>query len=301
MDLKENARLKELKLSFHINYIDKSKDKLNYSRLIKILSCLAGAFGREEHSTFAKLTMQTVGENLLKATDKEIVATTKAFFSNREAARLLGVVENTFYNRYGDLLSRDFITKEYLEGLKPLFPSEKETMVIGILNKFIDDFKFEIGNNDMDIRDNERTLEIEFWLIYDKLMSILHNSIVCDKFIFNICNVFNIDYSDIAQLKNNVHVITRQYPYFRYSNRYFMQELVYLYTKKGLSKCQIATKVLGKKSNFLYVGTNKSYNNLIDNTNVDWQYVPTIDWEKLNKGSIIKFINLFHTFIEHDI
>ena len=301
MDLKENARLKELKLSFHINYIDKSKDKLNYSRLIKILSCLAGAFGREEHSTFAKLTMQTVGENLLKATDKEIVATSKAFFSNREAARLLGVVENTFYNRYGDLLSRDFITNEYLEGLKPLFPSEKETMVIGILNKFIDDFKFEIGNNDMDIRDNERTLEIEFWLIYDKLMSILHNSIVCDKFIFNICNVFNIDYSDIAQLKNNVHVITRQYPYFRYSNRYFMQELVYLYTKKGLSKCQIATKVLGKKSNFLYVGTNKSYNNLIDNTNVDWQYVPTIDWEKLNKGSIIKFINLFHTFIEHDI
>ena len=301
MDLKENARLKELKLSFHINYIDKSKDKLNYSRLIKILSCLAGAFGREEHSTFAKLTMQTVGENLLKATDKEIVATTKAFFSNREAARLLGVVENTFYNRYGDLLSRDFITNEYLEGLKPLFPSEKETMVIDILNKFIDDFKFEIGNNDIDIRDNERTLEIEFWLIYDKLMSILHNSIVCDKFIFNICNVFNIDYSDIAQLKNNVHVITRQYPYFRYGNRYFMQELVYLYNKKGLSKCQIATKVLGKDKNFLYVGTNKNYTQLINNDNVSWQYVPTIDWERLNKGTVMKFINLFHTFIEHDI
>ena len=301
MDLKENARLKELKLSFHINYIDKSKDKLNYSRLIKILSCLAGAFGREEHSTFAKLTMQTVGENLLKATDKEIVATTKAFFSNREAARLLGVVENTFYNRYGDLLSRDFITNEYLEGLKPLFPSEKDVMVIDILNKFIDDFKFEIGNNDIDIRDNERTLEIEFWLIYDKLMSILHNSIVCDKFIFNICNVFNIDYSDIAQLKNNVHVITRQYPYFRYGNRYFMQELVYLYNKKGLSKCQIATKVLGKDKNFLYVGTNKNYTQLINNDNVSWQYVPTIDWERLNKGTVMKFINLFHTFIEHDI
>ena len=301
MDLKENARLKELKLSFHINYIDKSKDKLNYSRLIKILSCLAGAFGREEHSTFAKLTMQTVGENLLKATDKEIVATTKAFFSNREAARLLGVVENTFYNRYGDLLSRDFITNEYLEGLKPLFPSEKDVIVIDILNKFIDDFKFEIGNNDIDIRDNERTLEIEFWLIYDKLMSILHNSIVCDKFIFNICNVFNIDYSDIAQLKNNVHVITRQYPYFRYGNRYFMQELVYLYNKKGLSKCQIATKVLGKDKNFLYVGTNKNYTELIDNDNVSWQYVPTIDWGRLNKGTVMKFINLFHTFIEHDI
>ena len=80
-----------------------------------------------------------------------------------------------------------------------------------------------------------------------------------------------------------------------------MQEIVYLYHKKGLSKCQIASKVLGKNSNFLYIGSNKHYNNLIDNDNVDWQYVPTLDWGNINKVSIMKFVDLFHTFIKYDI
>ena len=87
-----NRRLKELKLSFYINYIDKAQDKILYSKIMKILSCLAGAIGKDEHTTFTKLTMASVGGNLLNATDKEIVATTKAFFSNRKAARLLGLI-----------------------------------------------------------------------------------------------------------------------------------------------------------------------------------------------------------------
>lgn len=297
----ENKRLKELKLAFYISHIDKSKDKLLYSKIMKILSCLAGALGKEEHSTFTKLTMLSVGDFLLNATDKEIVATTKQYFSNQHASKLLGITNATFYNRYNGLLNRDFITEEFLNGLQPMFGEEYEQTVIELIIKFIEDFKFDIGNNDIDIRDNERTLEIEFWLIYDKIMNILHNNIVCDKFLFNICNLFDIDYNDVSQLKNNIHLINRQYPNFRYSNRYFMQEIVYLYHKKGLSKCQIASKVLGKNSNFLYIGSNKQYNNLIDNDNVDWQYVPTLDWSNINKVSIMKFVDLFHTFIKYDI
>ena len=296
-----NRRLKELKLSFYINYIDKAQDKILYSKIMKILSCLAGAIGKDEHTTFTKLTMASVGGNLLNATDKEIVATTKAFFSNRKAARLLGITERTFYNRYNDLLNRDFITDEYLESLQPMFDNEKDYIIIDLIIKFIEQFKFEIGNDDNPIKDNERTLEIEFWLIYDKVMSILQNNIICDKFMFNICNLFSIDYNDIAQLKNNAHIINRQYPHFRYNNRYFMQEIVYLYTQKGLTKCQIASKVLEKKHNYLYVGTNKEFTKLIDSDDASWQYVPTLDWSVTNKIPIIKFINLFHTFIKYDI
>lgn len=299
--MENNRRLKELKLAFYICKIDKSPDKLTYSRMMRLLSCLAGALGKEEHSAFAKLTMLSVGDALLRATDKEIVATTKAFFSNRRASELLGISNATFYNRYNDLLNRDFVTEEYLEKLEPLFKEEKEQLVIDLITGFIENFKFNTGNDQHHLRDNERTLEIEFWLIYDRLMSILNNSIVCDKFLFNICNLFEIDYNDIAQLKNNVHVISRQYPHFRYSNRYFMQELVYLYNDKGLSKCQIASGVLGKDANFLYVGTNKQYNNLLENDNAEWQYVPTLDWTNIKKGSVMKLINLFHTFIGYDI
>lgn len=299
--MKDNKRLKELKLSFYITHIDKAKDKLTYSWLMRLLSCLAGALGKEEHTAFTNLTLNSVGNSLLKATDKEIVATAKTYFSNREASRLLGITTPTFYNRYNDLLNRDFITDEFLNSLNPMFKSEKEQNVIDILIQFIENFKFKTGNDDIPLRDNERTLEIEFWLIYDKMMSILQNSIACDKFLFNICNLFNIDYNDIAQLKNNVHVISRQYPHFRYSNRYFMQEIVYLYNQKGLTKCQIASGVLGKDANFLYIGTNKEYNNLIDNGNAEWQYTPTIDWKSINKSSVMKLINLFHTFINYDI
>ena len=297
----ENRRLKELKLSFYINYIDSAKDKLIYSKLMKVLSCLVGALGKEEHTIFTNITMASVGGNLLNATDKEIVATAKTFFSNREAARLLGITYRTFYNRYGDLLSRDFITNEFLDNEKPMFDNEKAFIVVDLVTKFIESFKFKIGNDDNPIRDNERTLEIEFWLIYDKVISILQNNIICDKFMFNLCNLFSIDYNDIAQLKNNVHVINRQYPNFRYNNRYFMQEIVYLYTQKGLTKCQIASKVFNKNSNYLYIGTNKKYNELVDSNNVDWQYVPTLDWTYLKKGSVIKFIDIFHTFINYDI
>ena len=67
-----------------------------------------------------------------------------------------------------------------------MFKSEKEQNVIEILIQFIENFKFRIGDDDIPLRDNERTLEIEFWLIYDKIMSILQNNIACDKFLFNI-------------------------------------------------------------------------------------------------------------------
>ena len=301
MEAKNNQRLKELKLSFYISKIDSIKDKLDYSRIMKLLSCLAGALGREEHSAFTRLTMGSVGHHLLGATDKEIVATIRTFFSKREAAKMLGVSNATVYNRYDSLFNRDYITESYLDSLKSMFEGEGPYAIIDLMLDFIENFKFEVGNNDIDIRDKERTLEIEFWLIYDKLMNILRNHIVCDKFMFNLCNLFDIDYNDVSQLKNNIHLISRQYPNFKYGNRYFMQELVYLYNRKGLSKCQIASKVLNKDSNFLYVGTNQKYNDLIDNDNVEWQYVPTLDWSNLKKSSIMKFIDLFHTFIKYDI
>lgn len=299
--MENNRRLKELKLSFYICKIDSIEDKLAYNRIMRLLSCLAGALGREEHSAFASVTMQSVGGALLGATDKEIVATAKTFFSNRHAAELLGITNTTFYNRYNDLLNRDFITKEYLDNLVPMFSSEKEMVAIDLITSFIENFKFKLGSNQHPLRDNERTLEIEFWLIYNKLLSIINNSGVCDKFIFTVCNLFDIDYNAINQLKSNVHLINRQYPHFKYNNRYFMQEIVYLYDKKGLSKCQIAQGVLDRASNFLYIGTNKAYNNLIDNSNADWQYTPTLDWSNISKGNVMKFINLFHTFIEYDI
>lgn len=301
MEIKENKRLKEIKLSIHINHIDKAEDKLIYSKLIKMLSCLVAALGKEQHVTFLRVVQLSVGECFLRASNKEIVATTKTFFSNKKAAEKMGVTNATFYNRYKDLLNRNFVNDTFLESLNPIFETPEEQFVINFLNNFIDNFTYTVGNNNTELRSNERTLEIEFWLIYDKLMSILHNSTFCDKFIFNICNLFEIDYSSVAHLKNNIHIINRSYPTFRYSNRYFMQEIVYLYTQKGLNKSTIGAKLLGKDYSFLYRGTNKKYSDLIGSEDVEWQYTPTIDWNHIKKGDVMKFIDLFHTWLNYDV
>ena len=79
-----------------------------------------------------------------------------------------------------------------------------------------------------------------------------------------------------------------------------MQEIVTLYTHKGLSKGAIGSKVLGKGSAFLYNNTNKKYSE-ISKEDMSWQYVPTLDWSVINKGMVLKFIDIFHTFIKYDV
>ena len=301
MELKNNKRLKELKLSFYINHIDKSKSKIEYSNIIKILSCLAATMGKNEHEMFAQFVQDSVGGNMLGASNKDIVAMIRTYFSNIQAAKRLCISTMTLNNRYGDLLNRDYINADFIETLKPKYNKQEHTMLVDILLKVIDNFKFELGKESHDLMHKERTLEIEFYLIYDKLVNILGNVGVCDKFIFCICNVFNIDYSTISQLKNSIHLINRSYPNFRYNNRYFMQEVVNLYMHKGLSKGTIGSKVLNKDSAYLYNGTNKKYATVMTDEDMSWQYVPTIDWSNINKSAVLNFIQLFHTFIKYDI
>lgn len=298
--MEENRRLKEIKLSLYINYIDRTKDKIEYSNLIKMLSALSATLGQDSNKEFMKVVQLTIGKCLLKATDKELIATCKRYFSHKRASKILGMSHTQFNKKYGDLLNRDFDNEKYLSSLEPMFNSEAGALMINVLIRFIENFKYEIGNDDNDICDNNRTLEIEFLLIYNKLIEVLNNVGLCDKFIFNVCNLCEIDFSSISQLKNNIHIINRSYPNFRYNNRYLMQEIVTLYTHKGVSKGTIGSKVLGKTSSYLYNGTNKKFD-VIPEENMDWQYTPTLDWTNINKGSVMKFIDLFHTFINYEL
>lgn len=301
MELKNNERLKELKLALYINHIDKTKNKIEYSNIIKMLDCLAITMGKVEHEMFVQFVQDTVGNNMLGASNKHIVAMLKTYFSNTQAATKMGMSTATLNKKYGDLLNRNYLNDDFIETLKPKYNKKEHINLVDMLLKFIENFKYELGNSEHILKNNERTFEIEFYLIYDKLVNVLGSVGACDRFIFYVCNVFNIDYSVVSQLKNSIHLINRSYPNFRYNNRYFMQELVTLYTYKGLSKGTIGSKVLNKDSSFLYNGTNKKYASIINEEDLSWQYVTTIEWSNLNKNAIIKFIQLFHTFIKYDI
>jgi hypothetical protein len=293
--MENNKRLKEIKLAIYLNYIDKIKDRKEYSKLMRLLTCIASTLGEEYLNSFSKIIALSINDGFIEASNKELVLTCKKFLSKNRAAHLLGLSRSTFYYKYNDLLDRDYEIKD----MQPKLDTDTDIMLIDFMTNFIERFKFKLGNEEHDLKEDYRTLEIEFWLIYDKLINIFRNVGLCDTFIFNLCNAYDIDYTTIAQLKNNIHIITRMYPSFMYNNRYFMQEVVTLYTHKGLTKGAIGSSVLGKDASYLYNGNNRKYTTIPEDDM--WQYTRTIEWKGLDKEAVLKFIDVFHSFIRYDV
>lgn len=301
MEAKENRRLNEIRLSIYINHIDKCRDKTMYNRLLKVISCIALSISGESNKRLAELVQMSVCNGFARATHKELYATIKTFFKVYKAADKLGISGTSFYRTYGDVMNMNYINDDYLESLKPILDDDVSYTTIDVLNKFIESFKLPKILMHSNIETNERTLELDFMLIYDKLMDIFNNVGYVDKLIFNICNAFGIDYSTIAHLKNNMHMINRSYPRFSGNNRYLTQELVTLYTKRGYKKGTIGSKVLGKGSSYLFALSRKNISEPIKEEDMSWQYVPTIEWSNLDKSSVMRFIDVFQMFSEYDV
>lgn len=301
MEAKENRRLNEIRLSIYINHIDKAKDKIVYNRLLKVISCVALSISGESNKRLAELTQMSVCGGFARATHKELYATLKTFFKAQESIRKLGTNGTTFYRKFGDVMNINYITNDYLESLKPIFDDETSFEMIDIVNKFIKNFKVPsiLSHNNLEMR--ERTLEIDFMLIYDRLIDIFNNVGYVDKLIFNICNAFHIDYSTIAHLKNHMHLINRSYPNFSYHNRYLVQEIVTLFLKRGYKRGTIGSKILGKGTGYLFGKSRKNIAEPIKEVDLSWQYVPTLDWTNLDKTSVLKFLDVFQMFSEYDV
>ena len=301
MEAKENRRLREIRLSIYLNHIDKVKDKLIYNRLLKVLSCVALSISGESNKRLAELLQISVCDGFARATHKELYATIDTFFKRYEAAKKLGSNGTSFYRNFGDVMNMNYINDDYLETLKPILNDEIAFQMIDVLNKFIKGFKLPsiLKTNRLEMK--ERTLELDFMFIYDKLLEIFNNVGYVDKLIFNICNSFSIDYSTIAHLKSNIHFINRSYPNFRYNGRYLTQELVTLYTERGYKKGTIGSKILGKGSSYLFAKNRQNIAEPIAKDDLSWQYVPTLDWSNLDKTSVVRFIDVFQLFSEYDV
>lgn len=302
MKAKLNDRLKEIKLSVAINHIDKAKSLITYRKLLKILSCLALTISIDANNRLSELAQISVCDGLARATDKELYATLSTFFKVTNAAKKLGITNTTFYRRYGDLMERNYITEEYLNSLQPIFNDPESKLMVSIVNRFIDNFKLpKMGNTNNDLEDRERTLELDFMLVYERLVAAFGNIGVVDKFIYNICIAFNIDFATISALKNNMHIINRTYPKFKYNNVYLMQEIFTLYTYRGYKKGSVGTKVLQRANNFMFSKSAKNYSKVIPKEDLDWQYARTVDWDNLDKESVKRFIKLLHDFSDYDV
>lgn len=301
MEAKDNRRLNEIRLSIYINHIDKVKDKILYNKLLKVLSCVSLSISGESNKRLAELLQISVCDGFARATHKELYATISTFFKVYKGINKLGISGTQYYRTFGDVMNMNYINDEYLESLKPILNDEISFTMIDVLNKFIENFKIPklLVPSKLDMK--ERTLELDFMFVYDKLIDIFNNVGYVDKLIFNICNAFSIDYSTIAHLKNNIHMISRSYPRFKGNNRYLTQEIVTLYMSRGYKKGTIGSQILCKGSNYLFDKNRKTIAEPIKKEDMEWQYVPTIDWSNLDKSSVIKFIEIFHIFSDYDV
>jgi hypothetical protein len=297
----ENRRLKEVKLAVQLNHIDKARYKETYKNLLKILSSFALSFNGETNRMFANAVEGSIADGFLGASNKELIACCKKYYSVRTFNKKLGTSLTTFYKRFNDLLNRDFINEEFLNELKPVLDTKEEMIMVDYMTSFIDNFKLPEDITIPRKLNTERTLEIDFYIIYSKLFSMFRNDNFIAKFIYNICESFNLDYPTIINLKNNIHIINRSFPNFRYNTMYFKQEIVTLFTERGYKKGTIGKKVFEKQSNYLYNNGAKTFAKVINDEDLSWQYAPTIDWKDMDTESVKRFIDILHEFSDYDI
>ena len=297
-----NERLEEIKLSMYLNHIDRTRDTMKYRELLRVISCLAISLGKEENKALAELAQISMCKGLARATDKELVATIKKYFTVNQACKKIGMSPYNFKTKYADLLSRNYETKEYLDSLEPLLKSSKAKQMVRIVNGFIEKFQIPTEIYKATKFENlDRSLEIDFVIIYERLINLFNNYGFVDKFIFNLCHAFNIDYPTIAHLKNNIHIMNRSFPNFKYNHRYFMQEIFTLYNARGYSRGAIGSKVLGKGTKYLHSKCGSTYAKAISDEDLGWQYIPTIDWTNLDRVSVHKFIDVLRDFVRYDV
>lgn len=296
MEYKDNNRLKEIKLAIYLNKLKNRHLNRNSVIIYKIFQCLMKAFGEQYLKDFNHI-WNLVDDSLFGASDEEIAAIGKLFFPKYKLARLLVTSPNKIYSKY--VIHYDKITQEFLDSIQPVFIKEEEIFVINALINFIEKFRWELGK-DFVSTEPSRDLEIEFYMIYRYIMEIIQNTLAIDNFFKNICEEFDIRFSVIFNMRNNIHFITRAFPASKYGNRWFMQELVYYYSKRGLSKGAIGSKVLKKGTNYLYNNTNKKFNYLLGDASLTYFYDRVMKWDADSMFDARKFIELIHKVVSYE-
>ena len=293
-----NKRLQEIRLAILINRMDKRLDDNNFKKAIDMLSVLAYTFGEEYLTAFEQFVSMSINNNVLGANDEEIIASfVEKGISSTQISMDLGLNYQRFMDRYHKYLMNPNLLKEIAEKYPNTVFDEKYFVLWNIIYRFLTNIVFPIGNKEHKLKEHKRTLEIEFYLIYGKLADIFTNETLVSKFLFGICNNFNIDFNTINNLKSNLIYINRSLPHFTYNNRYFKQEIVTLYLTKGVKKGTIGSKIFNKGSNYLYQKDTKVFGNVIKEEDMTWQYITTIDWSHIDAKEVINFIDLFHDFI----
>lgn len=303
MELKDNERLIEVRTAYALNRIYNYVNRKHFKEHLILLQCLAESIDEKNKQPFEDLVRNSVEERILGATKKEIYASMKAFFNKPGAiASKLGMGRSTFYSVYSDLTSRDFINDKFINGLVPTL-SKNDLEMCKLLNNFIDNFTYLTGDDYYEYYDNCRSLELEFLIIYNKIIEILQNPKAVENFLFKVCTSLDIDWSTISFLLRNITFIERNNTNQIMGKQQLRLEIFNLFYLKGFNKNEIGKTIFGKNGKIFY---NKTYESSTRNiTKDEWEFsltfTPTLEWDMLNKNEVLKFISLFKGFVDEQL
>jgi len=299
MNLKDNARIIEVRTAYALNRIYNYVNKKNFKEHLILLECLVESVNEENKDTFLELVKDSVEEKILGASKKEIYATMKAFGEKPGGIiKRLGISRAKYDSIYADLKNRDFINQKFIDSLEPKL-DEKGKEICMLINNFIENFTYLTGDDYFEHYDHERTLELEFLMIYNKIVEILQNPNAVEKFLYKICSTLEIDWSTISSLLRSINFISRNNTNQIMGRQQLRLEVFNLFYLKGFNKNEIGKNIFNAKNGMFYTkGYEKSTKNI---TNDEWEfnltYSATLDWEHLNKEEVLKFISLFKGFV----
>lgn len=300
MDLKDNARIIEVRTAYALNRIYNYVNKKNFKEHLILLECLVESVDEENKDTFLSLVKNSVEEKILGASKKEIYASMKVFGNNKpgEIIKKLGISRAKYDAIYADLKNRDFINQKFIDSLKPEL-DDKGKDICMLINNFIENFTYLTGDDYFEHYDHERTLELEFLVIYNKIVEILQNPNAVEKFLYKICNTLDIDWSTISSLLRSINFISRNNTNQIMGKQQLRLEIFNMFYLKGFNKNEIGKNIFNAKNGMFYTrGYEKTTKNITDD---EWEfnltYSATLDWSHLNKDEVLKFISLFKGFV----
>lgn len=302
-ELKSNRRLIEVRAAYTLNRIYNYINRKNFKEHLILLECLVESINEDYKDVFLDLVKNSVGENILGASKKEILASVKVWDDKpKRIAEKLGLTMAKYYSIYGDLKDRDFINESFISGLSPVL-NEDGTTICKLINSFADNFKYLTGDDYYDKYDNPRTLELEFMIIYNKIIEIVQSPRQIETFIYKLCCSLEIDWSTISYLVRNINFINRTNSNQLMGMQQTRLEIFNMFYLKGFNKGEIGKVIFNRNNRTFY---HKSYESSTrDITKNDWEfsltYCPTLDWSTLNKDEVLKFISLFKGFVNANL
>lgn len=292
-------RAKEVKFGLYINYLKRVMPDVKFSTIAPILGCLSRCMGSKEYEQFIKVYSDSLFNNNGGASNKDIATVISLFFSVNQGRKLLGIATPTYKRDYEGLFDDELDIATHLVSMKPTL-EEDSVPLLDTLIKFLEQFRVATKNSsNTSINDLTRTLEIDFYFIYKKLIEIFNNELFARNFIEQVCYRLDINFPSINKLMMGMYKLDRRYPSFLNAHGYFVNEVVTLYTARGYTKSYIGEKILGYTKQYLLSGSCKRLAKPFEGSELSALYHPALEYLDCEKQDIIKFIALFHNISDY--